>query len=286
MTHRICTSGSERELPYFQRLWRTLLAPNVEPRTRLELLFETETEEFGLSCAFLSNIDRETETERFELACGPHEMLESDATVPLSETYCRKTISDPEGTMAVSEASAEGWRGDPAYERFELESYLGTTVSVDDELYGTLCFADTTAREEPLTDEEKALIEMYGQWAEYILTNADEPPFQRTRLDAVEGRAVSSEAIDSMMDALKSRTRRVILITLLDTAETSIADLDRRVTRQEDRIQLYHVHVPKLADAGYVEWDADTEVITRGPNFSEAEPLVRLLKSYDAEFSE
>ncbi|WP_082230101.1 DUF7344 domain-containing protein [Halorubrum lipolyticum] len=286
MAHRICTWEADGELAYFQRLWRALLAPDIEPRTRLERLFEAETEEFDMNCAFLSSIDLDRETERFELAYGPHGILEPGTTVPLSETYCRKTITDPEGTMAVTDAAAEGWEDDPAYDTFELGSYLGTTVSVGDELYGTLCFAGTDAREEPVSDEEKALVELHSQWVEYTLAHWDEQPFRETRLDTVEERAVSSEAIDSMMDALKNRTRRAILTTLLDTTETSIAALERRFTPEEDRIALYHVHLPKLADAGYVRWDTRTDTITEGPKFAEAEPLVRLLKEYNRGFSE
>jgi len=156
--------------------------------------------------------------------------LRSDTTVPLSDTYCRETITDPEGTLAVSDASAEGWEGDPAYETFGFESYLGTTISVDDELYGTLCFADTAARDDPINDKEKALVEMHGQWVEYTMTHWGESSFREARIDAIEGRAVSSDAIDSMMDALESRTRRVVLATLLDTSETSLATLERRAS--------------------------------------------------------
>ncbi|WP_241154884.1 GAF domain-containing protein [Halorubrum sp. CSM-61] len=286
MTHHICTSESDDELAYLQRLWRTLLAPNVDPRARLERLLETETKEFGLRYGFLSRIDLDAETERFETVHGSHEILESDTAVPLSKSYCRKTIADPEGTTAVNDARAEGWGGDPAYETFGLGSYLGTTVSVGEELYGTLCFADTAPRDEPINDKEKALVELYSQWVEYTLARRDEPSFRETRIDAIEGNAVSPEAIDTMMDTLKSRTRRRILVTLIDAGETSLSALERRFPHERDRIALYHTHVPKLADAGYVEWDAETEVVSKGPKFSEAEPLVRLLKEYRAESPE
>jgi len=286
MTHPICASEGDRELSHFQRLWRTLLDPDVEPRTRLERLFETETEAFGLSHGFLSRIDLETETERFEIVHGSPGVLESDTAVPLSKTYCRKTIAAPEGTMAVSDALAEGWGDDPAYETFELESYLGTTVSVGEEFYGTLCFVAPTARDDPINDKEKALVELYGQWVAYTLARRDEPPFRGTRTDAIEGRAVSPEAIDAMMGTLKSRTRRDILVTLIDTDETSLSALERRFPDERDRVTLYHNHVPKLVDAGYVEWDTETDAISKGPRFSKAEPLVRLLKEYQAEFPE
>ena len=127
---------------------------------------------------------------------------------------------------------------------------------------------------------------MHAQWVEYTMTHWGESPFREARVDTIEGRAVSSDAIDSMMDALESRTRRVILATLLDTTETSLATLERRVNDEKDRIMLYHIHAPKLADAGYIEWDSDTDTVSKGPKFSEVEPLVRLLKEYNAEFPE
>lgn len=286
MTHSICTSKGDGGLPHFQRLWRTLLDPNIEPRTRLEQLFETETEEFDMNYAFLSHIDLETKTQRFEIVYGSHEILKSETSVPLSKTYCRKTVTDPEGTMAVSDAPAEGWEDDPAYETFGFGSYLGTAVSIDGELHGTLCFADTAARDEPINDKEKALVEMYSQWVEYTMAYEDEPLFRETRIDTIEERAVSSEAINSMMDALKSRTRRVILMALLDTTETSITALERRLNQENDRIPLYHTHVPKLANAEYITWDNETDTISKGPKFSEVEPLVQLLKDYNTEFPE
>lgn len=267
----------------FQRLGRTLFAPNIEPRTRLEQLFEQETAEFCLDLAFLSHIDLESETEQFEVVYGSHDTLKQGATVPLSKTYCRETIANPEGTMAISDAHAEGWEGDPAYEIFEFGSYVGTTVSVANEFYGTLCFADTDTRDEPLTDQEKALIEMYGQWVGYMLTIWGEPLVGgETRIDTPGRRAVSSEAIDSMMDALKSRTRRVVLMALLgDTSTTRIADLERRLSSENDRIRLYHIHLPKLAHAGYIEWDTDADTVSTGPKYFEVEPLVHLLSEYE-----
>ncbi|WP_348607918.1 hypothetical protein [Halobaculum rarum] len=286
MTHSICTADADEMLPYFQRLGKTLLAPNIEPRARLEQLFETETGEFDLDLGFLTQVDLENETQRFEVVYGSHEILRSGITAPLSKAYCRKTIKDPEGTMAVSDALAEGWEDDLAYETFELGTYLGTTVSIDDELYGTLCFADTDVRDDPIDDKEKALVEMLSKWLEYTRDHWDEPLLRETRIDTIEGRTVSSDAIDSMMSALVSRTRRVVLMTLLDTTETSTATLELQLNHENARIHLYHSQLPRLADAGYIEWDDDTDTISKGPKFPEVEPLVQLLKEYNTALSE
>jgi DNA-binding transcriptional ArsR family regulator len=41
--------------------------------------------------------------------------------------------------------------------------------------------------------------------------------------------------------------------------------------------ELYHVHLPKLEQAGYVESDPDRRRVRPGPNFDEIEPLLDLL---------
>lgn len=287
MAHRICTSEAGGALPYFQRLWRTLLTTGIDPKTKLEQLFEHETAEFDLEYAFLSHIDLEHETERFEIVHGSHEVLKPGTTVPLSKTYCRKTIADPDGTLVVSDAPAEGWEDDPAYETFGLGSYLGTTVSLDGNLYGTLCFAGTAVRDEPICDKEAALLEMHGQWVEYVFDFRDRPTIRESRIDTIGERAVSSVAIDSVMDALKNRTRRRILMALVgDSTETSIDSLVRQITREKPRTRLHHNELPRLANAEYIEWDNDADTVSKGPKFPEVEPLVQLLKEYETTFSE
>lgn len=286
MVHHICTSDAAQGVAYFQRLSRTLFSPDADPNSRLEQLLETETDEFGLDYGILSSIDVEKGTERFEVTHGSHEMLRPNTTVPLSRTYCRKTITDPEGTMAVSDATAEGWKDDPAYEAFGLGSYLGTTITVNDELYGTLCYANTAPRDQPFTDEEKALIELQGQAVEYLLTLQNHRSAREQSLGTIEQRAVSSDAIDSMMNVLASPTRRALLTTLLgDTTKVSIGTLKEQLDDDTGSLRLYHVDLPTLSEAGYIDWEADADAISEGPEFSKIQPLVQLLKEYDETFA-
>ncbi|WP_458189837.1 DUF7344 domain-containing protein [Haladaptatus sp. NG-WS-4] len=47
--------------------------------------------------------------------------------------------------------------------------------------------------------------------------------------------------------------------------------------------QLRHVHLPKLADDGYIEWNPGTETIRRGPNFDDIAPLLTLMDDHEDE---
>ena len=47
--------------------------------------------------------------------------------------------------------------------------------------------------------------------------------------------------------------------------------------------KLYHTHLPKLNDAGFINWDQDTGIIRRGPRFEEIEPLLRLMHKHQDE---
>lgn len=276
MVHTIATSVEDGELPYFQRLWTELLAPGVDLRSKLERLFAEETDEFDMDTAYLSRIDRDAGTQRFEVVHGPHSDM-AGATIQISDSFCRETISDSDGTVAISDAREEGYADHPACQKFGQECYLGTTVTVDGELYGTICFADTEPRDPPITDEEVALVEMYGQWATYALNQWSGPPTQDTAAPGEQG-PLAPPRVDEMLDALAKQTRRFVLEYVRDaTTEVSVDSLERLLDDDQGGPQLYHSHLPKLEAAGYVDWDRDAGTVARGPQFDEVEPFLQVL---------
>jgi hypothetical protein len=98
--------------------------------------------------------------------------------------------------------------------------------------------------------------------------------------------------LDWMFDALKHPYRRRILMLVSehnprDEDEFTIENL---ATDDEDlellTTALYHTHLPKLVDAGYIEWDEGSHIIRRGPNFEEIAPLLRLMDDHQDELPE
>jgi PAS domain S-box-containing protein len=123
----------------------------------------------GTDLAFLSRIDEADG--RFELVRthGDHPMLESGAEYDLGMTYCRHTIAGDDDPLAINDAAAEGMADDPAYVQSGLSCYIGSEITVDDEFYGTLCFADIDPRETPLSATESTVVNVIRQWLQYEL---------------------------------------------------------------------------------------------------------------------
>jgi len=96
----------------------------------------------------------------------------------------------------------------------------------------------------------------------------------------------------TLFEILSADLRRRLLFLLCDSPEVDVPDALRPRSQaapppgqfatgseQDDtlRIQLHHVHLPKLADQELIEWDRDSQTVTRGSRFDEIEPVLRLL---------
>ncbi|ODR79415.1 hypothetical protein BG842_02490 [Haladaptatus sp. W1] len=93
----------------------------------------------------------------------------------------------------------------------------------------------------------------------------------------------TSTSLDMSLDMLSSPHRRRILLAVLDDNPRDEDEFTSDATDDELtalKTQLHHVHLPKLADKGYIEWNPDTETIRRGPNFDEIAPLLTLMSNH------
>lgn len=103
-----------------------------------------------------------------------------------------------------------------------------------------------------------------------------------------------SNGFDRILEALGNRCRRRLLFALqqenpLNCSETrmvvdggtvAIEDRDQRARWEVD---MYHRHLPKLDDIGYVEWDRPAGTIAKGPKWGDIEPLLELLDEHEDE---
>ena len=88
---------------------------------------------------------------------------------------------------------------------------------------------------------------------------------------------------DQALGVLADRRRRKILEMLREgnprlESEFTISEFAREVDEpQISEIDLYHVHLPKLADEGFIEWDKDTKTVRRADAFDRVEVIIDAL---------
>ncbi|GAB6879642.1 hypothetical protein JCM17823_19160 [Halorubrum gandharaense] len=82
-----------------------------------------------------------------------------------STTYCRRTI-EASSPVALSNAPEQGLEDDPAFEEHGLHCYHGTTLTVNDEPYGTVCFVSEDPREEQFGESETMFAELIARMLE------------------------------------------------------------------------------------------------------------------------
>lgn len=81
--------------------------------------------------------------------------------------------------------------------------------------------------------------------------------------------------IDDLLTALSSPQRRKLLDSLITDSPPDHAEPTEVTVGGE--MEMHHIHLPKLADYGIVDWDRDTNRVTRGPNFEAAATLLEFL---------
>jgi len=172
---------------FLERFVRVVSDRSADLEAKLDALLDLGRERLGLSIGYAS----ETTDDRFTVRRhrGGTELLDSliergvvddDGSLPLANTYCRRTVgadgaagADPEpagsggaddGVAAFTDPAAAGWEGDPAHELFGLGSYIGGRIVVDDEVVGSLCFVDETSRDRPFTAQERLFVELLADW--------------------------------------------------------------------------------------------------------------------------
>lgn len=150
---------------YRQQLAETIADPTLTNGAKIDRLLEIGCERFGVENGHLVVIDEGN---------GHHEVISVQGSdivekgvADLSNTYCRRTI-ESDDILDVSHAGEQGWDGDPAYESFGLDCYIGGTLTVQDRLFGTLCFVDTDPRK-PFSSNEKVFFHLLLQWFTQML---------------------------------------------------------------------------------------------------------------------
>lgn len=101
------------------------------------------------------------------------------------------------------------------------------------------------------------------------------------RVGAARASPSEAEAQDELFGQLSHPVRRRVLHRLVDAdgeGELPYEDIGADATLSTaEEVALHHVHLPKLAAAGYVDWCPGEGTVRRGPRFGSIAPALELL---------
>ena len=217
----------DRGLRAIQRLYGVSSDRDRSFEEKLEAMLELGCEYLEVPNGFLTRI--EAGTQHVEASHAAHPDLQPGESCPLDDAYCKRTV-DHDRLLTVVDAAEEGWEGETAYERFELGTYVGGRVDVDGELYGTLCFADTAAREEPFSDLQKTFVELLTRWVSYELERERARSRLRRERDRLEDFA--SVVSHDLRNPLTTATGHLELLAA-ECESDHVESIERSLSRME-----------------------------------------------------
>ncbi len=90
-----------------------------------------------------------------------------------------------------------------------------------------------------------------------------------------------TDPLDEAFDMLCHAHRRRMLLALYTAEAQAALPVEELLPAEASRgtflTELHHCHCPKLANAGYIEWDRSNHAIRKGAQFGTIEPLIALL---------
>jgi hypothetical protein len=97
-------------------------------------------------------------------------------------------------------------------------------------------------------------------------------------------------ALDDALDALAHRQRRRLLLALRESNPQDYGPTASQTDGGDDEddgldvlVEMHHVHLPKLEDYGFIEWDREADEVRKGPRFETVDPLLELLDDHREE---
>lgn len=116
---------------------------------------------FNLSTGIISQVEGECYVIR--ATKSPLTFLEVGLEFVLKDTYCAAVVREKKTITYTQVSKLESMRSHPVYQNLQLESYIGTPIFVNGEVYGTLNFSSTQPKAENFQLKEVEAIELMAQ---------------------------------------------------------------------------------------------------------------------------
>ena len=117
---------------------------------------------FKLEIGIIANIDGDDFT--IVQNISPPELgITNNRVYQFKRTYCELTIKQDK-VFTETHFKNSGYSSHPGYIDFQLESYMGVPIYVDEKLFGTLSFSSPSSRQQDFSEIEMDTIQLMSNW--------------------------------------------------------------------------------------------------------------------------
>jgi len=135
--------------------------PKLSTHEQLRQALQLGAEFYGMPTGIIGQIT--TDTYQVKIQVSPPDTLLDGQCIPIDETYCSITLrgNDVLAIAAISRSEHAAHLCNPS---FALESYIGTSIWVAGQRFGTLCFTSSQARTTDFDEADKEFIRLFARW--------------------------------------------------------------------------------------------------------------------------
>ena len=140
--------------------------PNHDLQTLLQVALKKATEALGLHMGLISRVN--DDICNINIVHAPNNELSAGDVFPLGETYCDISIAATD-VIAIHQLADSQFADHAAYQKFGLNTHIGTKVLVNNTCYGALNFSQPAPRQQPFSDQDKEFVSLLGVWVGNML---------------------------------------------------------------------------------------------------------------------
>jgi len=253
----------------YHRLYEVMDDSTTSLADKQRRALEIGREFLGVEHGHIERRDDGATTDTVVASDGENPDLTDGVTLDRATTYCRRVVGS-DGPVALTDAPNQGWADDPAYRKHGLDCYLGTTIFVHGDVYGTVCFSSRDTREAAFASEEKAAVELLAR----LLGREIETAQHEQHVAEAE---LAQKRVENKYETLLQQAPDAVFLADADTATISeanekAAELTGYARSQLEGMSVLDLHPPEERDRYARLFDA---CLSDGPRdrFADGTPL-------------
>ncbi len=157
------TQAANLRAERLQTLLTVSQARDLPLKQQIERLLQAVLDTIGADIGIVSKIDPLTDKYTVMYHVAPEGVLHDGQEFQFKRTYCERTLA-ADDVLAVPHVALSDMKAHPAYQDFQLETYIGVPIMVNEARYGTLNFSSPKPHEDPFNESDRDFIRIMGDW--------------------------------------------------------------------------------------------------------------------------